>query len=125
MLKVVEAIAHQLATLNTNVRYLHSSIIEFAEQLGSTLPPELQVLLLLSALRWLQCQSIAFAGMVAVELCRQVELFLPGSQHHEPGIGFCSSTAIYFPDHSILSACFYKVLTGVSDASNLHRCATT
>ena len=42
-LQVAQAVSQQLMTLNTNVRYLHSSIVEFAEQLVATLPPELQV----------------------------------------------------------------------------------
>ena len=42
-LQVVQAIAQQLATLNTNIRYLHSSIVEFAERLTATLPLPLQV----------------------------------------------------------------------------------
>ena len=41
--QVVQAISTQLATLNTNVRYLHSSVVEFAEQISALMPPPLQV----------------------------------------------------------------------------------
>jgi 4-aminobutyrate aminotransferase-like enzyme/Ser/Thr protein kinase RdoA (MazF antagonist) len=40
---VVEAIARQAATLNTNTRYLHDLIVDYAERLTATLPPELCV----------------------------------------------------------------------------------
>ena len=42
-LRVVESAKKQLAVLNTNTRYLHENIIEFAETLVSTLPDELEV----------------------------------------------------------------------------------
>jgi 4-aminobutyrate aminotransferase-like enzyme len=38
---VVEAIAKQVATLNTHTRYLHELILTYAEKLISTFPPEL------------------------------------------------------------------------------------
>ncbi|MFK7903874.1 MAG: aminotransferase class III-fold pyridoxal phosphate-dependent enzyme [Chitinophagales bacterium] len=41
--KVVKVAQNQLAVLNTNTRYLHSKITEFAEKLCATLPPELSV----------------------------------------------------------------------------------
>ncbi|WP_322884731.1 aminotransferase class III-fold pyridoxal phosphate-dependent enzyme [Sinorhizobium medicae] len=40
---VVEAIARQAATLNTNTRYLHDNIVAYAERLTSTLPKELAI----------------------------------------------------------------------------------
>jgi 4-aminobutyrate aminotransferase-like enzyme/Ser/Thr protein kinase RdoA (MazF antagonist) len=40
---VVEAMAKQAATLNTNTRYLHDNIVAYAERLTSTLPKELTV----------------------------------------------------------------------------------
>lgn len=42
-LQVVQAISEQLATLNTNVRYIHNSIVEFAERLVATLTTPLEV----------------------------------------------------------------------------------
>ena len=41
--KVVEAGVRQMQTLNTNTRYLHDTILEYAEQLTSTLPEPLSV----------------------------------------------------------------------------------
>lgn len=41
--QVVAAIAKQLATLNTNVRYLHRGVVDFAEEIAKLLPPELCV----------------------------------------------------------------------------------
>ncbi len=40
---VVEAMAKQAATLNTNTRYLHDNIVAYAERLTATLPKELTV----------------------------------------------------------------------------------
>lgn len=41
--EVVEAIARQAALLNTNTRYLHDNIVEYAERLTATLPEGLTV----------------------------------------------------------------------------------
>lgn len=41
--RVVRAAQRQLAVLNTNTRYLHANIIQFAEELLATLPPQLNV----------------------------------------------------------------------------------
>lgn len=41
--EVVEAIARQAAVLNTNTRYLHDNIVEYAERLTATLPEGLTV----------------------------------------------------------------------------------
>lgn len=38
---VVQAIARQAATLNTHTRYLHEGIVDYAERLLATLPPQL------------------------------------------------------------------------------------
>lgn len=40
---VVEAMARQAATLNTNTRYLHDNIVAYAERLTATMPKELTV----------------------------------------------------------------------------------
>ncbi|MGK2863765.1 MAG: aminotransferase class III-fold pyridoxal phosphate-dependent enzyme, partial [Chitinophagaceae bacterium] len=40
---VVKAMQKQLASLNTNTRYLHDSIVEYSKMLTSTLPEELSV----------------------------------------------------------------------------------
>ncbi len=40
---MVEAIARQAAVLNTNTRYLHDNIVEYAERLTATLPEGLTV----------------------------------------------------------------------------------
>ncbi len=42
--KVVKAGQNQMAVLNTNTRYLHNNIIEFAEELLKVLPEELSVI---------------------------------------------------------------------------------
>jgi 4-aminobutyrate aminotransferase-like enzyme len=39
--RVVDAIARQAATLNTHTRYLHDGILDYAERLLATMPPEL------------------------------------------------------------------------------------
>jgi 4-aminobutyrate aminotransferase-like enzyme len=41
--RVVEAISRQAATLNTHTRYMHESVVRFAERLGATLPGDLTV----------------------------------------------------------------------------------
>ena len=41
--KVVKAAQRQMGVLNTNTRYLHANIIQFAEELLATFPPELNV----------------------------------------------------------------------------------
>jgi 4-aminobutyrate aminotransferase-like enzyme len=41
--RVVEAAARQMALLNTNTRYLHDTIIDYAERLTATLPEPLNV----------------------------------------------------------------------------------
>src|SRR5215203_1501940 len=38
---VVQAIARQAAALNTHTRYLHETVLDFAEKLLSTFPPEI------------------------------------------------------------------------------------
>ena len=43
IVQVVAAISQQLATLNTNVRYLHEGLSSYAEQLTSTFPEPLSV----------------------------------------------------------------------------------
>ncbi|WP_367716073.1 aminotransferase class III-fold pyridoxal phosphate-dependent enzyme [Nitratireductor sp. GISD-1A_MAKvit] len=40
---VVEALATQAATLNTNTRYLHDNIVAYAERLTATMPEELSI----------------------------------------------------------------------------------
>jgi 4-aminobutyrate aminotransferase-like enzyme len=40
---VVDAVATQIATLNTHTRYLHHAIVEYAEMLAATLPGDLSV----------------------------------------------------------------------------------
>jgi 4-aminobutyrate aminotransferase-like enzyme len=39
--RVTEAICRQAGTLNTHTRYLHGTVVEYAERLASTLPPQL------------------------------------------------------------------------------------
>ncbi|MGI9315994.1 MAG: aminotransferase class III-fold pyridoxal phosphate-dependent enzyme [bacterium] len=43
---VVEALTRQASTLNTHTRYLHHTIVEYAEMLADTLPGELSVCML-------------------------------------------------------------------------------
>lgn len=42
-MQVTAAIALQLATLNTNARYLHEGLVTYAVALTQTFPPELSV----------------------------------------------------------------------------------
>lgn len=44
--RVVEAIAGQLAVLNTHTRYLHETVLDYAEALTATFPPELSQVML-------------------------------------------------------------------------------
>jgi 4-aminobutyrate aminotransferase-like enzyme len=46
---VVEALARQAAILNTNTRYLHDGILEYAERLGATFPKPLSVVYLVNS----------------------------------------------------------------------------
>ncbi len=41
--RVVQALAQQAATLNTNTRYIYKSVIEYAERLSATMPGDLSV----------------------------------------------------------------------------------
>jgi 4-aminobutyrate aminotransferase-like enzyme/Ser/Thr protein kinase RdoA (MazF antagonist) len=47
--RVVEAIARQAATLNTNTRYLHELVVELAERLSATLPDELDTVMFVNS----------------------------------------------------------------------------
>lgn len=47
--RVVAAAQHQMGLLNTNTRYLHPAILDFAEVLLTTLPPELCVVHLVNS----------------------------------------------------------------------------
>ncbi|MEO8635572.1 MAG: aminotransferase class III-fold pyridoxal phosphate-dependent enzyme [Gemmatimonadales bacterium] len=44
--RVVEALARQAGVLNTNTRYLHDTILDYAERLGATFPKPLSVVYL-------------------------------------------------------------------------------
>lgn len=46
---VVEVGARQMATLNTNTRYLHNSVLEYARNLAATLPDPLSVVFLVNS----------------------------------------------------------------------------
>ena len=46
---VVKAGQQQMAVLNTNTRYLHDNILDFAKELCATLPPELSVIHLVNS----------------------------------------------------------------------------
>jgi 4-aminobutyrate aminotransferase-like enzyme len=41
--RAVEAAARQMATLNTNTRYLHDHVVEYARRLAATMPGDLEV----------------------------------------------------------------------------------
>ncbi len=47
--RVVEAIARQAATLNTNTRYLHEHVVELAERLTASLPAELDTVMFVNS----------------------------------------------------------------------------
>jgi 4-aminobutyrate aminotransferase-like enzyme/Ser/Thr protein kinase RdoA (MazF antagonist) len=47
--RVVEAIARQAATLNTNTRYLHEHVVELAERLVATMPEGLDTVLFVNS----------------------------------------------------------------------------
>ncbi len=46
---VVDAIARQASRLNTNTRYLYASLVEYAERLAATMPPELDTCFMVSS----------------------------------------------------------------------------
>jgi 4-aminobutyrate aminotransferase-like enzyme/Ser/Thr protein kinase RdoA (MazF antagonist) len=60
---VVDALARQAGTLNTNSRYLHPEIVRLAERLGATLPAHLDT--------WLFVCTGSEANDLAVRLARQ------------------------------------------------------
>jgi 4-aminobutyrate aminotransferase-like enzyme/Ser/Thr protein kinase RdoA (MazF antagonist) len=47
--RVVAAIARQAATLNTNTRYLHRTVVELAERLVATMPPGLDTVMFVNS----------------------------------------------------------------------------
>lgn len=47
--RVVEAIARQAATLNTNTRYLHENVVELAERLTATMPDGLDTVMFVNS----------------------------------------------------------------------------
>jgi 4-aminobutyrate aminotransferase-like enzyme len=47
--RVVEAIAAQAATLNTNTRYLHESVVLLAERLAASMPPGLDTVMFVNS----------------------------------------------------------------------------
>src|SRR6185436_6985342 len=47
--RVVEAVATQMARLNTNTRYLYDELMTYAERLTRTLPPPLEVCYLVNS----------------------------------------------------------------------------
>jgi 4-aminobutyrate aminotransferase-like enzyme/Ser/Thr protein kinase RdoA (MazF antagonist) len=47
--RVVDAIARQAALLNTNTRYLHSTIVELAERIVASMPPELDTVMFVNS----------------------------------------------------------------------------
>ena len=47
--RVVDAIARQAATLNTNTRYLHENVVELAERLVATMPPGLDTVMFVNS----------------------------------------------------------------------------
>ena len=47
--RVVAAIARQAATLNTNTRYLHGTVVELAERLVATMPPGLDTVMFVNS----------------------------------------------------------------------------
>lgn len=47
--RVVDAISRQVAALNTNTRYLYESLVEYAERLAATMPPELDTCYMVSS----------------------------------------------------------------------------
>ena len=47
--RVVDAIARQAATLNTNTRYLYEALVDYAERLVATMPVELDTCILVSS----------------------------------------------------------------------------
>ena len=47
--RVVEAIARQAATLNTNTRYLHENVVELAERLTATMPGGLDTVMFVNS----------------------------------------------------------------------------
>ena len=67
--KVVKAAQKQMASLNTNTRYLHKNLVEFAEQLLATFPKELSVV------------HFVNSGSEANELAVRMAEAVSGSRH--------------------------------------------
>lgn len=67
--RVVEALSRQAAVLNTNTRYLHDTIIEYAERLGAKFPSPLRVV-------YLVC-----SGSEANELALRMARTVTGRRH--------------------------------------------
>src|SRR5690348_10075905 len=65
---VVEAIARQAATLNTHTRYLHESIVTYAERLTATFDPGLSMAM------------IVCSGSEANELALRISNFISGGE---------------------------------------------
>jgi 4-aminobutyrate aminotransferase-like enzyme/Ser/Thr protein kinase RdoA (MazF antagonist) len=47
--RVAEAIGRQAATLNTNTRYLHAAVVELAERISASMPPELDTVMFVNS----------------------------------------------------------------------------
>ena len=65
---VVQAIARQAAVLNTHTRYLHDTVLDFAEKLLATFPPEIGHVM------------FTCTGSEAVDLALRVARFYAGGE---------------------------------------------
>jgi 4-aminobutyrate aminotransferase-like enzyme len=83
---VTAAVAHQMELLNTHTRYLDATIVEYAERLLATLPPELDV-----------CVFVC-SGSEANELAGRLARAASG------GSGFIASAHAYHGNTAFLSA---------------------
>lgn len=84
--RVVEAVARQMATLNTHTRYLYDNVVDYAERLLATFPPALGNLML------------TCTGSEATDLAMRIARFVTGgsgfvvTEHAYHGITLAASS---------------------------------
>jgi 4-aminobutyrate aminotransferase-like enzyme len=89
---VVAALSRQAATLNTHTRYLHDSVVRYAERLAATLPPDLRVC-------YFVCTGTE-ANDLAIRIARVVSgregvVVSDDSYHGNSGVVGAASTSTY------------------------------
>ncbi|KJE95098.1 class-III aminotransferase [Capsaspora owczarzaki ATCC 30864] len=75
---VVQAVSKQMAILNTNTRYLHTAIVEYASRITATCPPELSVCIFVNS----GSEANELALRLAYAYTRQKDLIVLDSAYH-------------------------------------------